>query len=69
MRLPTPSEVLDYPEIDWKVCSLCREPWPATDKFFPRVSQKRGRGFHCWCKACFQERRREAEARRKAINP
>lgn len=42
-----------------KLCCACDEYWPANEEFF----YKRGDvGLHSYCKACYQERRKELRA-------
>lgn len=37
-------------------CSMCAEFWPADTEFF-WSTPKSPSGLHCWCKACYTERR------------
>lgn len=65
MRLPVfCPESLEFPEIQWRHCSRCKESWPATDDFFARTSRKKGSKLHCWCKACHSENAQERKARK-----
>ena len=44
-------------------CSWCDEFWPADTEFFQAGNTSFG--LHCYCKACFTERRKAAKERRK----
>jgi len=37
-------------------CSICQEFWPADTEFFWSTPGAPS-GLHCWCKACYTERR------------
>lgn len=38
------------------LCARCGDYWPATTEFYYRCGSK---GWHSYCKACYQERRTE----------
>lgn len=56
--LKGPDRSRDTDEGTERYCSRCNDWWPEDIEFFQR---KRG-GWHCWCRACFNEARAERRA-------
>lgn len=58
---------MSTPDSTTKTCNVCKQSFPATDEYFPRVSAKRGRILDYRCKACKSEyeKRYYAEHREK----
>lgn len=73
-ELPPPGERMrdlgDGPE---RLCTHCREWWPADEEFFFKATG--GKGLHIWCKACCSDsrleryRRTRDAARAQALEP
>lgn len=48
-----------------KLCSRCKEFWPADEEFF-YVDPRSRAGLQSWCRACTNEVRTAARARRRS---
>lgn len=44
-----------------RLCSRCKEYWPADGEFFYSTGRKSSR-LHCWCRACYAEWKAERAA-------
>lgn len=49
-----------------RLCSKCREWWPAHADFFPYTSKSRGRALCRWCHACFAETKARSDRKRRS---